>query len=445
MHDTPAVAGPRSPRAIRIVWSIAFLLAALIIPLVPDAPARASTHGAGEYEAGHWHGSYVEDGAYAYCLDYHLDWDGGQSPVWAGAVTSYGSLAPGQLSAIGAAVAALGQTSDPAEARAVADAIWYVTDGIVPWGPTAPRAQQIIDWMAAWVAAPDAGSVAMSVAGSAPGGRDAVLTIDSMSIGAAVTGTIRLTDGVFADTGSDTRVGEFAPGQSFAIRGLPTSGSPYRIGASLTGTSTLTTFGAAVPVHSYGPGYQSMAGPAAPALIPMTGSALAADPMNAVVMTTRTADAVPAGTGIRDTAYVDDLGAGLDLAGWTIGFALYEFPAGGEGAEAVPVCTPETLVFESSEVPIAGAGEFLSDAYASMRPGVYGWIATLYDAAHAPQVVGVCGDPEETVLVEAALAVTGGTSGGASGAIGLALAGGLALGGAGFAAAAANERRRRIA
>jgi len=444
MHDIRPHGPSRSSRAIRIIAAGALMLAALAMPLAAESRASASTHGAGEYDSGHWHGSYMEDGAYAYCLDYHLDWDGGASPTWAGTVTSYGALAPGQLSAIGAAVAAFGQTSDAAEGRAVADAIWFVTDGIAPWGPTAGRAQQIIDWMAAWVAAPDSGTVAMRIVQAGSGGRDAVLTIDSMSAGSAVAGMIQLADGVFVDTGGDTLVGEFTAGQSFAIRGLPSSGAPYRIGATLTGTSTLSDFGPGVPVYTYGDFYQGMAGPASVAVIPMTGSALEAEARSAVSMTTRTAATAPVGSPIRDTAIVDDLGAGLDLAGWTIGFALHEFPDAD-----TPVCTAETLVFTSSEVPIAAAGDVASDPYLVERPGLYGWVATLYDAGHAPQAVGVCGDPDETVLVEPltaagapgapVLAVTGDTSA----AIGLTLAGGLALGGAGFAAAAANERRRR--
>lgn len=436
MHDTPQA--PVRWRAARIVAAIAFSLAALAVPLSAEAPARASTHGAGEYESGHWHGNYVEGGAYAYCLDYHLDWDGGLSPTWAGTVTTYGSLTSVQLASIGAVVAAIGQTGDQAEARAIADAIWYVTDGIVPVGPTAPRAQQVIDWMAAWAAAPDSGTVAMSITTPGPGPRDAVLWIDTVTPGPSVTGMIQLTDGIFADTGSDTLVGEFSPGQTFAVIGAPSTGSPYRIRATLTGTSTLSTYSAAPPVYSYGPGYQGMVGPTALAIIPMTGSAQTADALSAVVLSTRTDAVVPAGTGVRDTAIIDDHGAGVDLAGWTVGFDLYEFPASGDGA-VVPVCTPETLVFSSVEIPIAAAGEYVSDAYPTLQAGAYGWIATLYDATHTAQLVGVCGDPDETLRVDALLAVTGD----ASGTIGLTLAGGLALGGAGLAAAAANERRRK--
>ncbi|HWK20084.1 MAG TPA: hypothetical protein VNR37_04840 [Microbacteriaceae bacterium] len=437
MHDIPTTRS-RPWRTTRLLALIAFSIAALALPLASPPAASASTHGAGEYDAGHWHGSYMEDGAYAYCLDYHLDWDGGLAPTWAGTVTSYGGLAPQQLAAIGAAVAALGQTGDPAEARAVADAIWYVTDGVVPWGPTAPRAQQIIDWMAAWVAAPDAGTVTMTIARDGTGPRDAVLTIDALSAGTAVTGMIRLSDGVFADTGGDTLVGEFAAGQRHAVTGLPATPADYRIGAQLTGTATLSTFAAAAPVYEYGPGYQSMIGPAATAIIPMTGAALTADAIPAVAMTTSTTASVPAGTGVRDTALLDDHGAGIDLSGWSLGFDLYEFPAGAEEI-AEPVCTPATRVHSSARIPLSAAGEVTSDAYLAERPGTYGWIATLYDPDGAPHLVGTCGEPDETLRVEAVLALTGDDSG----RIGVALAGGLALGGAGFAAAAANERRRR--
>jgi len=438
MHDTSSIGsrsiGSRSWRAARVIAFAALLLAALAVPLAPAAPAHASTHGAGDYVGSHWHGNYMENGAYVYCLDYHLDWDGGASPTWAGTVTSYGSLPPGRLAGIGAAVAAIGQTGDPFEARAIADAIWHITDGIVPSGPTAARAMEVVRWIDAWVAAPDAGTVAMSIVSTGPA--DGVLTIDSIAPGAPVAGTIVLTGGVFVDTGVETMTGTFTAGQSIPIRGLPTTGAPYRIAATLTGTSTLSTFGAAVPVYSYGPGQQGMAGPAPLAIIPVTGSASEADERAAVVLSTRTTATVPAGTGIRDTAIVGDHGVGVDLAGWTIGFELYEFPAAGGAA---PVCAAETLVFSSAEIPIDGAGEFESDAYLSMRPGTYGWIATLYDPAHVPQAVGVCGEPSETVRVEPVLAITGD----ASAAVGVVLAGGLALGGAGFAAAAANERRRR--
>lgn len=433
MHDTPSIT-PSPWRAARVVAGAVLLLAALIVPLSHASPAHASTHGGGEYVDSHWHGNYIENGAYVYCLDYHLEWDGGMSPTWAGTVTSYESLAPQQLAGIGAAVAAIGQTSDPFEARAIADAIWYITDGIVPSGSTAGRAVEVGHWIDAWVAAPDAGTVAMSIVSTGP--RDGVLTIDAISPGAPVTGTIQLTDGVFVDTGAETMTGTFTAGQSIAIIARPTAGAPYRIAATFIGTSTLSTFGSAVPVYSYGAGNQSMAGPAAIAIIPITGSALEADDRNAVTLSTRTTATAPAGAGIRDTATIDDLGAGIDLTGWTIGFDLYEFPFDGE---VTPVCVPEALVFSSSRIPIAGAGEFESDAYLSDHAGTYGWVATLYDPGDVPQAVGVCGDLAETVLIERVLAITGDESG----AVGLTLAGGLALGGAGFAAAAANERRRR--
>ena len=433
MHDTTHPTS-RSWRAVRIMVGAAILLAALIVPLSQVAPAQASTHGAGAHEAGHWHGNYFENGQYVYCLEYDLEWDGGLSPTWAGTVTTYGSLAPATLAGIGAAVAAIGQTADPFEARAVADAIWLLTDGVTPVGPTAVRAMEVVGWINAWAAAPVAGTVSMSITSIGPSG--GVLTIDATSAAAPVVGTIVLTGATFVDTGVSTMTGTFTAGQSFDIRAQPTTGAPYRVRAEITGTSTLSTFGPAVPIYSYGAGNQSMAGPAPLAIIPMTGSVLEAEDRAAVVMSTRTTATVPVGTGIRDTATIDDFGVGIDLTGWTIGFELYEFPA---GPAAAAVCTVETLVFSSSEVPITGAGDIDSDAYLSTRAGTYGWVATLYDAGHAAQAVGVCGDPAETVLVESVLAVTGD----ASAAIGLTLAGGLGLGGTGFAAAAAIERRRR--
>jgi len=444
MPDTPTALAPdrtRASRAARVLAAIAFCLAALAVPLAPDAGARASTHGAGWYDSGHWHGSYFEGGTYAYCLDYHLEWDGGASPTWAGTVTSYRSLSPGQLGAIGAAVAVFGQTSDAFESRALADAIWYLTDGVVPWGATAGRAQELIGWMAAWVAAP-AGTAAMTITATGPQTPDSVLTIDAISSGAPVTGRIQLADAVFVETGSDAMMGEFVAGQALAIRARPTTGAPYRISATLAGTSALSTPGPAVPLYTYGAGYQGMVGPPALAVVPVTGAATEPDDRAAVTLTTRTAERAPVGTGIRDTAVVDDLGTGLALDGWALGFELYAFAEG----DAAPVCTPDTRVFVSGEIPVAAPGEYESDAYPSARPGVYGWVATLYDAAHEPQAVGECGDPGETVVVEAVLAVTGDATAaaGTANAIGLSLAGGLVLSGAGFVAAAARQRLPRV-
>lgn len=433
MHDRPA----RSMRATRIAAAIAFCLAAILAPVAAAPPAEASTHGAGERdEVGHWHGAYIENGASAYCLNYHLDWDGGAAPVWAGAVTAYGSLSAAQLGAIGAVVAAFGQTSDPAEARAVADAIWYVTDGVAPWGATAPRSWQLIAWMAAWVAAPASGTLAMAIELDEPGGRDAILTVGELSVGASVTGVIRLEHAVFVDTGADTMVGEFAPGQSHAIRGAPPTGAAYRMAAAFTGTATLAVSASAVPLYGYGDGYQTMAGPPGAAVVPIAGTAEAAEASDAVRLTTRTDARVPVGSSIRDVAELDDLGAGIDLAGWSLGFELFEFADPG-----VAECTPATRVFSSGRVPVSGAGTWESDPFPSERAGTFGWVATLYDPGGVSQAAGTCGDPAETVVVEPVLAVTGD----ASGTVALTLGVGLSLAGAGFVTAAARTRDRGAA
>jgi LPXTG-motif cell wall-anchored protein len=136
------------------------------------------------------------------------------------------------------------------------------------------------------------------------------------------------------------------------------------------------------------------------------------------------ASAPAAGTAaITDTATLT--GRVSPITGSTVTFNLY----------GTTDTTCSSLPVFVSSVVIAANGTATSAAFTPVLPGVYRWVATFGGDANNNGVSGTCGDPAETITVEAAalpvptpeLPATGATETGTAGIGGLLIAAGWSL------------------
>ncbi|MDZ8200019.1 hypothetical protein RZO50_00705 [Microbacterium sp. SSW1-59] len=105
------------------------------------------------------------------------------------------------------------------------------------------------------------------------------------------------------------------------------------------------------------------------------------------------------GASIIDTATVS--GRVPETGETVLVFRLYR---AGDGAEPSSACTEETLVAETTPIPVTGDGEYESPAVATTASGTYYWIEELTWTPRGgdPRTLatGTCGIPEETTVVE---------------------------------------------
>lgn len=243
--------------------------------LTDVAPAQAATYGAGGNWSnyGGWIGNYImENGTFGYCIDPvvstscaggpgELSWDTGTGPE--------GNTRPisgAELQMVNYAISYYGQTADPVQAAAVNFFVWdYASvnqygnsiDHYLGGGP--------VDAIRASYAAVRAGTFAnYNQGGGGTGTGDlrfnvdgtnnynGTVTVENLSP-ADATGTITLTNAVFADTGLATREG-VGNNSTFPVRGVPPEGqSNYSVSGSgdFTGSGSVV-YGQDIRIHSAG-------------------------------------------------------------------------------------------------------------------------------------------------------------------------------------------------
>ncbi|MDY0910753.1 hypothetical protein [Microbacterium sp. CFBP9034] len=291
MHPTTE-GRPLTARLAAIVLAVALLAAAIVLPA---SPAHAASQGSGfgawaPVSTYGWHGSKLVGGVHTYCI-----LPGASAPT--GPSTDNGTrsavlgLSPQQLTGINLLVTKYGQTSDPAQAAAVAWAVKAIADrdaalhhygyhgdslaGAINWtfSALAPQHNATVQRLA--VAYYD--EATRTPAAKPPGGQ-LVFTTDAADhrLGtvtakvspADATGSITLEGAVFVNGGGAT-LRHAKAGVAYAIRTTP--GSPGRP-HTVTGAGRFTDPRPAAVRHFTTPGGQDTAGPAAPVPFAVTGA-----------------------------------------------------------------------------------------------------------------------------------------------------------------------------
>lgn len=282
---TRLVASAAHGRGLPLRLRLLALLIALLIAQIPAPEAEAAERGVGfgtwaPISAYGWHGSMLVDGVHTYCIT-----PGAPAPTGPssdnGVSGSAAGLSPQQLAGINHLVTAYGQTDDSVQAAAVAWAVKAIANrdetlhafgyrgdslaGAIHWtfSALAPQHDRAVQERA--VAYYDEASRVAPGAPSASGAL--VFTTDAadhragtvrVDATAPATGTITLTNAVFAESGSPT-LEHASSGATFAIRTLPPAeGRPYTV----SGTGRFDAGLAAAVRHYTTPGGQETAGPA---------------------------------------------------------------------------------------------------------------------------------------------------------------------------------------
>ena len=271
----------RKVAAVAAVAAVALSAGATAL-VTPAASAASQGAGFGTWapiSAYGWHGSMLIDGRHTYCVS-----PGADAPVGTstdnGVTGEVAGLDPQQLTAINLLVTKYGQTWDPEQAAAVAWAVKAVADfdttihefgypgsslaGAINWtfSSLAPQSNAEIQGLATAYYAEALATPAGITSGHGtlsfdidPGDDDAgTATADAP---AGTTGTIQLTNAVFADNGTNTLAGAKA-GVAYAVRGAPADDAAR---CRISGSGRFGD-GYAAAVHLFTtPGQQSTAGP----------------------------------------------------------------------------------------------------------------------------------------------------------------------------------------
>ncbi|MBK4346915.1 hypothetical protein [Lacisediminihabitans changchengi] len=297
MHTAPR----RRLRASRLALWIATvaLVGGAILSGVTALPvtAHAATLGPGYERDGlpAWHlGGYLNpDGSVSYCIE-----PGRPSPLDkpttdAGMVGQVNGLSETAMIQLNSLLARHGNTADDTTSAAVAMAVWsiasnasYQAEGgdayVLGRAPAElrPSIQALADQYRAEAAAyvPPVGSATLSLSIDATS--DFTGYLDVATTPAEATGTVTLTNGVFADTGSPTR--QAVPnGAHLAVTAVPPAdGAPYRVTAK--SDDFTAPGGPAATVHLYStPGAQTLT--ASGAMRSLVFSATATDVRDRVI------------------------------------------------------------------------------------------------------------------------------------------------------------------
>ena len=236
--------------------------------------AHAATLGPGyEYNGmPGWHlGGYLDpDGTVSYCIDPGKPSAIGKPTTDAGVVGQVNGLSETAMIQLNFLLARHGNTSDDTTSAAVAMAVWsiasnagYQAEGgdayVLGRAPAElrPSIQALADQFRAEAAAyvPPVGSATLALTIDATS--DYTGYLDVTTSPAEASGTVTLTNGVFADTGSPTRKG-VTNSAHLAVKAVPPAGgAPYRITA--TSEDFSAPGGPAATVHLYStPGAQTL-------------------------------------------------------------------------------------------------------------------------------------------------------------------------------------------
>ncbi|MET0991516.1 MAG: hypothetical protein ABWX66_03900 [Lacisediminihabitans sp.] len=251
VHSPSAHRHPRRSRVALWLGTIVLVAGGMLAGVTAlPLSAHAATLGPGyEWEGRSpvWHlGGYLDpDGSVSYCID-----PGKPSPLDkpttdSGVVGQVNGLSETAMIQLNSLLARHGNTTDDTTAAAVAMAVWsiasnpgYQAEGgdafVLQRAPEAlrPAIQALADRFRAEAAAyvPPVGSATLTLTIDATS--DFTGYLDVATAPADATGTVTLSNGVFADTGSATRAG-VTGGSHLAVKAIPpANGAPYRISAS---------------------------------------------------------------------------------------------------------------------------------------------------------------------------------------------------------------------
>ena len=267
--------------------AVATLTGVTALPLT----AQAATLGPGYEWQGQpgWHlGGYLDpDGSVSYCIDPGKPSPVGKPTTDAGVVGQVNGLSETAMIQLNSLLSRHGNTGDDTTAAAVAMAVWsiasnagYQAEGGDPYvlqrapAELRPSIQALANQFRAEAAAyvPPVGAATLTLSIDATS--DFTGYLDVVTTPADATGTITLSNGVFADTGSATR-SAVPGGAHLAVKAVPPAdGAPYRISAQ--SDDFTAAGGPAATVHLYStPGAQTLT--ASGAQRPLVFSASATD------------------------------------------------------------------------------------------------------------------------------------------------------------------------
>ncbi|MDF2434697.1 MAG: hypothetical protein JWP44_4328 [Mucilaginibacter sp.] len=401
----------RHPR--RGVIAAAILLFTAGVIVVQPTSADAATLGPG-YEwrgqaTSHLGGYLDPDGSVSYCIEAGAPSAIGRVTTDAGITDQVNGLSSASMIQLNLVLSRHGNTSDNNTAAAVAMAVWTIADNaayqaeggdnfVLGRAPASERAtiRSLANQYRAEAAAyvPETGSATLTL--SIDSGNDSLGVLDVTATPISATGIIKLTNAVFTDTGSATRIG-VAGGARLAIRGTPPSANAYRVAA--TGDFRAAG-GPSANVHLYRtPGAQTLTASGTSA--PLVFSAAASDAEDRSVPRVST---VAQPTGVVGGTVIDRVSAvNVPSAGMQLAWAGYLQPPGA----TTPVCTGETLVYSSSApLTITIDGSYPSEAFpiTDAEVGTIYWVETA-TVAGAIVAQGICGAPRETSILSAATPV----------------------------------------
>lgn len=324
---------PHPPRfrLLALASAILAVLASVVAGLLGAAPANAASQGAGfgtwaPVSAYGWHGSMLVNGVHTYCIT-----PGAPAPTGAsvdqGVSGSAAGLNPSQLTAINMLVSTYGQTDDAVQAAAVGWAVKAIADWdetLHAFGYRGDSLAGAIDWTFSRLA-PDHnvavqqravayyGEATRLAAGAASASGTVAFTWDdadplagTVQVDAtiAATGSLRLTNAVFEDTGQVFR-GDAAAGTRYAIRmSPPAAGRPYEVAASGRFSAGFT----AAVRHFVTAGGQDTAGPAGKLEFEVAGGQQRVPPFSPAITTQVGSRYAPGGPFVDDVSFATTAG-----------------------------------------------------------------------------------------------------------------------------------------
>jgi hypothetical protein len=385
---------------------VALLTALLVVPL----SAAAAAIGPGYQQPGkplnHLGGYLTAEGRVAYCIDAGQPSAVGRDTTDAGVVDSVNSLAPAEMLRLNTILSRHGDTSDANTAAAVAMVVWsiagnaaYQAEGgdahALVRAPDESRVaiQTLADRFRAEAAAVTPETVTAVLSISIDDGDDYTGTV-AFDASPGVSGTVLLTNAVFADTGTDTRASVSAGARLPVVAVPPHGPTGYRVLASSSDLAVPTSPTSSVRVYSTS-GAQTLVASGGTSSVVLAASA--PDLRDRLIPSLRTTaqSSVTVGETVFDTARLTNVpSSGVQLR-WT----GYLQP----GGSTIPLCAESTRAFSSSDsVTVTADGVFASELFAvtDRSVGTVYWVAQV-SRNGVVVAQGDCGDSAETTVISA--------------------------------------------
>ena len=388
-----------------------FLFAAVLggLLLVPLS-ATAASIGPGYQQPGrplnHLGGYLTAGGRVAYCIDAGKPSAVGHETSDSGSASSVNGLTPPEMLRLNSLLARHGDTTEANTAAAVALAVWsiagdaaYQAEGgdvrLLTRAPADQRGsiQSLADQFRAESAAvtPLPPTASLSITIDEGDDYAGILALDASS---PATGSVVLSNAVFTDTGVSTRA-SVPTGARVAILAAPPDGAAaYRVSATSADLAFPPTPDALVQVYSTA-GAQTLVASAGSTTPVLSVSASDVRDRRVLSVTTVAQQSAVVGETVIDTAELLD----VPTTGVQLTWAGYLQPVG----SGAPLCTADTLVFESAEeVTVRSNGVIASEPFAVTdgSVGTVFWVATV-TRDHSTVAQGNCGDSAETTVISA--------------------------------------------